>query len=136
MCFSNTNDRLLKLFTSKTKEKKNRHRICDNLCVEVLRDKANCQTCKGIMDQLLTSQFDWSTLAYNPTMDQFNPINWSTRWKLFKDPRGYLISGRNLWIKFLRNYILTIKIEDLMRLLALTLIVPLSGCDIPFVPFF
>ena len=58
MCFSNANDLLLKLFTSKTKEKKNRHRICDNLCVEVLLDKANCQIRKGIMDQLLTSQFD------------------------------------------------------------------------------
>ena len=58
ICFSNTNDQLLKLFTSKTKEKKNRHRICDNLCVEVHREKANFLKCKGIMDQLLTSQFD------------------------------------------------------------------------------
>jgi len=57
ICFINSNDRLLKIFTSKTK-KKNGHRICDNLCVEVHRYKATYLMCKGFMDQLLTSQFD------------------------------------------------------------------------------
>ena len=54
-------------------------------------------------------------------------------------------SYNNIWIEFLRlknyseflsYYILAIKIDALMRLLTLTLILPLSGCDIPFVPFF
>ena len=57
ICFINSNDRLLKIFTSKTK-KKNGHTICDNLCVEVHRYKAIYHLCKGFMDQLLTSQFD------------------------------------------------------------------------------
>ena len=41
MCYININDTLLTLFTPKTKGKKNVHRNCDNLCVEVLREKAN-----------------------------------------------------------------------------------------------
>ena len=50
--------------------------------------------------------------------------------KIFTDQKLFQI------FKYLIYYILAFKIEALMRLLTLTLILPLSGCDIPFVPFF
>ena len=57
MCFININDRL-RFYLHLKPKKKNTHRICDNLCIEVQRYKANFLTCKDIMDQLLASQFD------------------------------------------------------------------------------
>ena len=58
MCYINSNDTLLTLFTPKTKGKKNVHRNCDNLCVEATNFKASCFTCRDVTDQVVTSQFD------------------------------------------------------------------------------
>ena len=73
--FNNTNGQKVRMFIHNAKQNSIFPEVCDNLCVEAANSKATFFWCREVLDQIATSQFDWSSIKYQHIMDQFNPIN-------------------------------------------------------------